>query len=120
MKKAILYLLLFTYSTIMLKPAMPYVSDAVAHILWYNEHMATVHFEHGKYHAHKESIEASKKETPGSNEETGKKITTASEHCFAQSINDFFVPPVAKTTYFNYHSLLAGTKAWSESPPPKF
>ena len=46
----------------MLKPAIPYVSDAVSHVLWYNEHMATVHLENGKYHVHKESFTIAKKE----------------------------------------------------------
>jgi len=61
MKKALLYLLLVPYSTIILKPVLPAVCDGIAHIFWYSEHMATVHYEHGKYHVHLENIHAARK-----------------------------------------------------------
>jgi hypothetical protein len=67
MKKALLYLLLFSYSIIVLKPVFPTIADTIAHICWYSEHMATVHYEHGQYHVHMEYTEAAKKGYPEKN-----------------------------------------------------
>ena len=61
MKRALLYFVLFIYTTTMLKPVFPYLKDTIAHIFWYSEHMATVHFENGKFHIHKEVLEEAKK-----------------------------------------------------------
>ncbi len=71
MKKTALYILLFAYSTAMLKPVTPYISDAVAHIFYKARHMATVHYENGKFHVHKEIVKNEKgnesaKEKPSS------------------------------------------------------
>lgn len=79
MKKIITYLLLFTFSTMLLKPAMPYVTDVLAHSFWYANHMATVHFENGKYHVHKEVIDTEKE----SNQE---KNTTLLKSFYSQDI----------------------------------
>jgi hypothetical protein len=63
MKKALLHILLFSYVTVIIKPVMPSLSDLVAHVFWYSHHMATVHYEHGKYHVHYDYLEAAKKES---------------------------------------------------------
>ena len=60
MKKIITYLLLFVFSILLLKPAMPYVTDVLAHSFSYANHMATIHFENGKYHVHKEAVDVAK------------------------------------------------------------
>lgn len=54
MKRATTYLLLFVYSIALLKPISPIVNDFISHTFWKMEHMATVHFENGKYHLHNE------------------------------------------------------------------
>ena len=51
----------------MVKPALPYVQDFVGHILFYKQHMATVHFENGKYHLHKEVAKNAKEENSNKN-----------------------------------------------------
>lgn len=79
MKKFVTYLLLFTFSTMLLKPAMPYVTDVLAHSFWYANHMSTVHFENGKYHVHKEVIDTEKE----SNQE---KNTTLLKSFYSQDI----------------------------------
>jgi hypothetical protein len=61
MKTAFLYLLLVTYTTSLLRPVLPYISDAAAHIFWYSKHVSTVHIENGKYHVHVEAFNAAKK-----------------------------------------------------------
>ena len=64
----------------MVKPALPYVSDFVAHVLFYQQHMATVHFENGKYHVHKEVVKDIKEENSGKNSLPEKKKNTTEEH----------------------------------------
>ncbi len=80
MKQIALYILLFSYSMVLLKPVTPYISDAVAHIFYYTSHLATVHYENGKMHVHKELKEDAKKS--GSSKETpaSKKENSANDH----------------------------------------
>ena len=62
MKKLLLHIVLLSYAIVMVKPALPYVSDFIGHILFYKQHMATVHFENGNYHVHKEVVKNVKEE----------------------------------------------------------
>ena len=52
LKMASIYLFVFVYGTIMLKPAMPYLKNFAAHILFYKDHILTVHSHNGKFHVH--------------------------------------------------------------------
>lgn len=76
MKKLLLYIVLFSYAVVMVKPALPYVSDFIGHIVFYKQHMATVHFENGKYHVHKEVVKDLKDENSGKNTLPEKKKTS--------------------------------------------
>ena len=67
MKKLLLYIVLSSYAIVMIKPALPYVSDFIGHLVFYKQHMATVHFENGKYHVHKEVVKDVKEENSGKN-----------------------------------------------------
>ncbi len=60
MKKGILYILLITYTALLIKPALPFVADIVAHTRFYREHISTVHIENGKLHVHKELVKSAK------------------------------------------------------------
>ena len=80
MKKLLLYIVLFSYAIVMVKPALPYVSDFIGHILFYKQHMATVHFENGKYHLHKEVAKNIKEENSGKNSLPEKKKNTVDEY----------------------------------------
>lgn len=84
MKKAALYLLLFSYAVVILKPVTPYVSDAVAHIFYYSQHMATVHYENGKMHVHREIVNNAKKEQPAKETPASKKENTTTDHISLQ------------------------------------
>jgi hypothetical protein len=53
-KIIIVYLLLCVYSFALIKPLMPVIKDVLAHTFYNLEHMATVHYENGKYHIHTE------------------------------------------------------------------
>ncbi len=80
MKKAALYILLFSYTTVMLKPVAPHFSDLIAHVFYYTQHMATVHYENGKLHVHKEIIDNAKKDEPEKQTPSSKKDNFASDH----------------------------------------
>ncbi|MEP6713133.1 MAG: hypothetical protein ABJA37_11980 [Ferruginibacter sp.] len=83
MKKGILYILLFSYSVLMLKPLLPYISDKIAHAFWYSQHMATVHYVDGKFHVHKEVMEDAKKNSNEKNPYSQKKEQSQNEHLIA-------------------------------------
>lgn len=53
-KRTLVYALLYVYSFGLLKPIVPVVNDVIAHTFYKLEHMATVHYENGKYHLHAE------------------------------------------------------------------
>ncbi len=119
MKQVALYIILFSYSMVMLKPVSPFISDAVEHIFNYTRHMATVHYENGKLHVHKELVENAKKrespkEAPASKKEnsTNDQITIQqkqSVQVLAESIA-CQIPPASKLI----DNCLAG-----DYPPPR-
>lgn len=119
MKLVTTYLLLFTYSTIILKPLLPYTSDILAHIFWYKDHIATVHSHHGKFHVHKEIIDAAKSTNSEKNSTTLKKDFSANDHIVSKELNisnrDNFDPRYFCSTF----SLLIYTYLNSDYPPPK-
>lgn len=49
-----IYLLLLYVSAALLRPVMPVLMDGVAHVLFYKQHMETVHTHNGKAHVHAE------------------------------------------------------------------
>lgn len=51
---------MITYSMVMLKPVLPYITDFFAHALFFKDHMLTVHAHQGKYHAHAAVAEGAK------------------------------------------------------------
>src|ERR1700740_2010427 len=53
-KKGFICLMLIAYVFGVLKPLSPLIKDFVAHTFDQANHMATIHFENGKYHVHKE------------------------------------------------------------------
>ncbi|MDQ3111191.1 MAG: hypothetical protein M3R17_14965 [Bacteroidota bacterium] len=66
MKKQIAILLLLCYSLALVKPLAPALSDLFAHSFWKTEHLASVHYENGKYHLHID-MEKAGKEDPQNN-----------------------------------------------------
>jgi len=80
MRDTLLYLLLFTYSASILKPAMPYLSDTIAHTFYHSEHIKTVHFENGKYHVHHELVKQTQRNTTNKNSDYIKKCSQPDEH----------------------------------------
>jgi hypothetical protein len=80
MKKAALYILLLSYTTVMLKPVAPYISDLAAHVFYNSKHMSTVHYENGKLHVHKEIVDNAKKAEPAKETPLSKKDNSANDH----------------------------------------
>ena len=53
-RRIMIYTLVCIYSFALIRPITPIVNDAIAHVFFKMEHLATVHFENGKYHVHSE------------------------------------------------------------------
>jgi hypothetical protein len=119
MKKALLYLLLFSYTTLVCKPLLPSLSDAIAHIFWYSDHMATVHYEQGKYHVHYEYQQAAKNEYPQKDTNLPKSADTVSEHLAVIDTYHSFHPAVTTVYLSIASSHLLHTHLDSDIPPPK-
>jgi hypothetical protein len=119
MKKILLYIFLFTYTTIMFKPLLPYITDTVAHIFWYSSHISTVHYENGQYHVHIESGKISKKSAPEKNNSIFKKDISANEyfiHTEKYSILKYQSP---RQFYYTSSSKYINIYFQNDSPPPR-
>ena len=103
MKKLLLYIVLSSYAIVMVKPALPYVSDFIGHIVFYKQHMATVHFENGKYHVHKEVVKDIKEENSNKNAlPEKKKSTTQYEYVTGTNKQIFQKAILISTSYSIY------------------
>lgn len=119
MKRIALYIILFSYSMVMLKPVSPYITDTFEHIFNYTQHMATIHYENGKYHVHKELVDNEKKAASQKEIPPAKKENTANDHISFQQkesvnisvLNRIFQIPVSDSLQ---HSYLTG-----DYPPPR-
>ena len=80
MKKLLLHIILFSYAIVMFKPAFPYVDDFIGHVLFYKQHMATVHFTNGKYHVHAEVVKAEREENQHKSTPSSKKDNSTIDH----------------------------------------
>ncbi len=118
MKRIISYLVLFSYTIIILKPVIPVVSDSVAHIFWKLEHISTVHSHGGDDHVHQEIIET---ETQDQKDKTAALVTfeVAIPHLFAKVSYDFSL--ASEIQIHNISSLFYHPQASIEldDPPPK-
>ncbi len=80
MKKFLLYIVLASYAVVMIKPIMPYISDVIGHALFYSQHMATMHFENGKYHVHTELLKNVKEQNSDKVPSPSKKQKIDNDH----------------------------------------
>jgi hypothetical protein len=120
MKNAILYLLLFSYATIILKPMLPSFADVVAHIFWYSEHMATVHYENGKYHVHDEYADAAKKDNASKDNKGVKLEDSSKEHLIINKNYPISNPlKFMKNNFAIFSSRLSGSALKNDYPPPR-
>lgn len=61
---AMIYMMVLVYAFGLVKPVLPLVNDLVQHTFNKMEHMATVHYENGKYHVHTELQQEAQKNEP--------------------------------------------------------
>ena len=103
----------------MLKPVMPYISDAIAHILFFKDHMATVHAHNGKFHVHLQVSEAAKNDNSDKSANILKKDASDNEHIIAQKSEiDVIkkpIPEYSATVRINFSHIFLPR----HFPPPK-
>ena len=120
MKKLLLYIILFSYALVMFKPAFPYLNDVIAHALFFQQHMATVHLENGKYHVHSEINKELKNQSPSKDLDLQKKVFSQNEY-FSTDPTDQ-TQPLARATknkFFNRTSSLCKNYLQGNYRPPK-
>ena len=119
MKKAALYILLFSYVMVMLKPVTPYISDLVAHTLYYSQHMATVHYENGKLHVHKEIVDNAKKDEPEKQTPASKKDNSGNEHISVLKTGELHHIKLTLKHTNPHSSSLTDIELLTDYPPPR-
>ncbi|CAN5790275.1 hypothetical protein BH11BAC4_BH11BAC4_27550 [soil metagenome] len=118
MKTGILYFFLFTYSTVMLKPVMPYATDFMAHLLFFKDHMATVHAHHGKFHAHASMAEGAKDDQSEKTTNNFKKANLGFDHVIMDSYR-LPVQLTSKKDFYPFTISCATRDLQHDYPPPR-
>ena len=120
MKQLLLHIILFSYAIVMFKPAFPYLKDAVNHLVFYKQHMATVHFENGKYHVHTEVAKNAAEDNSTKNIPTSKKENTATDHVFfINKINEDYIIKICKKYILPANNFLPEEDVENNYPPPR-
>ncbi|MBA3680923.1 MAG: hypothetical protein H0W73_07115 [Bacteroidetes bacterium] len=121
MKKTAIYILLSFYVFAQLKPLTVVVEDVLAHTFWKMQHMATVHYENGKYHVHADLSDISEKENkntqqkaPASEKTTENTHQNSADFNFSFQTNSSLIP----VTFHQTQEVLPGFLRIN-SPPPK-
>jgi len=126
MKKLLLHILLLSYAVVIFKPVLPFVNDFMGHIFFYTQHMATVHYDHGKYHVHYETAKAAKEEQSSAQRPAGKNIpgskndNLTSEHVVtALNLTAFVIAP--RNNEYSLQNISSFATAYLENsyPPPR-
>jgi len=120
MKKSILYLLLFSYTSMLCKPILPYIADGIEHVLLYDQHVATVHIENGKMHVHKEAVEAGADQSDDQPSTTIKKNRNGSEHLSPTHVENYHRQ--FRKIVLNQHVFISHyhTVPFPDYPPPRW
>jgi hypothetical protein len=113
-KKQVAILLLVCYSLALAKPLVPVVSDFLAHTFWKSEHLATVHYENGKYHVHLDIEKAGKEQ-----QNDQKKTTEKDSSVHLNSICDYvFLPRKLSGLLISGKQQIVNTISRTISSPP--
>jgi valyl-tRNA synthetase len=118
-KKFVIYAFLYVYCFGLIKPIMPIVNDVIAHTFYKMEHLATVHFENGKYHVHEElASEASKRnDAKGTNQFSENE--TLSSHIINKKIEYKIYPSLSSKIIFSKEQHLLDAFVQNVTPPPE-
>ena len=122
MKKLLSPILLMCCAIVMFKPVLPFIVDGISHTFFYTQHMATVHYENGKYHVHYEAAKNVKEDASGktASSSSSKKDTGPTEYTSTTIFVDFIVHYFSNTHSFtNAPSLMSGIIN-NNYPPPRF
>jgi len=120
-KKVFVYTLLVFYLAVQLRPLTAVVQDVLAHTFFKKQHMATIHFENGRYHLHTElgyiadEESGTKEKSPSplkSNEDLSNQIITELRFSFS---NDH----VSLPSFYNPHQAVTAGFTGITFPPPK-
>ena len=84
-KKAFIMMMLCLYVFGLIKPVLPLFKDVLAHTFFKTSHMATVHYENGRYHLHVELMDEAQK-----NESKQSTILSNDDALFSHLKNDEF------------------------------
>lgn len=116
-------LLVAIYSCMPLKPILPFASDFIAHTFNEFDHVATVHFENGKYHVHSEVAKdaQSNNDSEAPVSETNLKIDL---HCAPEIITSHSEQPIfdRKTSLkiaIHSQAFFNGRSVSPNYPPPQ-
>ena len=103
----------------MLKPVTPYISDAIAHVFFYAQHMATVHYQDGKFHVHREVIDIAKNTASDKETNTLKKNNTVTDHILVQLQGNEKLPDLNIPLQYAAVEKLACNYLAGDYPPPR-
>ena len=119
-KKVIVYTFLCIYSFALLKPIMPVVDDVIAHTFYKMQHLATVHFENGKYHVHTELANDASQQKGNSKGFPSGVYETLANHITDTDVFEFNTYSTIRSANILYkaeHPVAVFIK--KESPPPQ-
>lgn len=119
MKITIAYFLLLLYTVAMCKPVLPMVKDAIAHVLWEAEHIATVHHDHGHHHAGDEIAKAVHEDDRNKLPGPSKTPEPVSIHIVLQSFYSLVSFSIEKKVFGAKNYSIASHTLDSIYPPPK-
>ncbi|HLY70728.1 MAG TPA: hypothetical protein VKR53_13435 [Puia sp.] len=119
MKKVLIYLVLVSYTTVLVRPAVPFVADVIAHTFWYAHHVATVHFENGRYHVHYQYMKEAQKSFPGKNQQQAKTEVFIADHLLGNRKFDLVFFLIDKKYFEDLSFSIPQVNPFQHYPPPK-
>ena len=121
-KKAFIYITLFFYVTVQLKPLVVILEDVVAHTFYKAQHMATIHFENGAYHLHTE-LNTIAEEDSKKSQQNAPSSAKADESISVHVKEEFNFKPadhqLVSVLVFSQKQDLVSPFIKKSSPPPK-
>ena len=112
--------MLLSYAVVLIKPVLPYVSDFIDHAFFYARHIATVHYENGRYHVHSETAKNTKEDKQDkSNLPSSKKDNTATEHILINTKQLVFSLAIRNAQYYTTTPAIISGISNINYPPPR-
>jgi hypothetical protein len=108
------------YTAAQLRPLIAVVQDVVAHTFFKLQHTATVHYENGHYHLHKELKDISEEDNSSPTESSSQKADEVLSSHLPQE-NEFILSAFQTITpaCFSSHDKCLEAFILISSPPPK-